>query len=327
MYPFDSTGLATSNLISGEEHSITSVSAGFNNYIVPVSAPFFRTTLVVVDKLSGSILDEGIDYVVTHKFQEAIDNIALDIYGSITFTDEARTGTVVLRYQTLGGDYVNTQTQAIVDGLDILANLNSRDWDFIANVPLVFPSTPHNHTVTDIDSVNEILDEIIKMRQSMEDPFKELHLSDVVDLDTEFTIPVRDNLQAIADAINNKAASSRIPFEMATPGQTPTSLGPANDGEWKDTPLACTPLIVGTYKVDWHQASRAPDVTTEHHFEARVVINDAALDRSYSNHSAMGLDPSLTARLQIRIVGASTADLIIAGTDHSCSLTITRLGA
>lgn len=326
MYPFDSTGIATSNLISGEEHAITSVSAGFNNYIVPVSAPFFRTSLVVIDKLTGTILDEGIDYIVTHKFQEAIDNVALDIYGSITFTDEARTGTVVIRYQTLGGDYVNTQSQAINNGLDTLANLNSRDWDFIANVPLVFPSTPHNHTVTDIDAVNEILDEIILMRQAMENPFTELHMSDIVDLNTEYTIPIRNNLQAIADAINNQAASTRIPFEMATPGRAPTTLGQANDGEWKDTPLAATPSMLGTYKIDWHTFCRAPDVTVPHSFETRFVVNNSVIDRSYSNHTAIGLDPSMNVRLQVRIVGAATADLRIADLDHSCSLFISRLG-
>lgn len=326
-YAFDASGKLPGNLITNEEHVISNVNGVEHNYIVPTNAPFFNDSLVVVDAQTGDILKETTDYHIVWEFEEAVDEVALPISGAIVFEDVNRTGTYKLRYQTLGGDFVNTTTQAIANGLDLLANLQNTRWEDIANVPTTFPATPHNHTVTDIDAVNEILDELILMRQALEDPFKDLHMRDIIDLKSQYVDPVLNGLNDIAAAIVAKAALSSTYFEQSTPGNNPVNLGSVGV-TWKDTPLVAQVDKNGSYKIDWDLNYRLTGADrSDVIVESRYVVNDIEINRSYSNGVAIGLTAGDTVRVQTRIVGGQASAMYISDTTHSSSLIVSRLSS
>lgn len=326
-YAFDATGLASDNKITNEDHTVTSVHASKNNYFVPVSAPFYAPSLVLVDKATGKTLDEGVDYKLTHKFQEGKDNTALDLYGSVTLMDVSRTGTFSINYQTLGGDFVDASTQALADGLEHLSALLIVDWHQLANVPDTFPATPHNTSVTSIDAVNEIITSMNRIADNLELQFSGIKFSDISDLDTEWRAPLLKAFGDVAAAITAKAQASEIPFEQSCPGQTSTLLGSMVDGEWKDTALSCTPTSDGTYMIHKEVNAVAINPTTpDYTIESRWVVNGAVIDRSYANHIALGLDTTMAVRLQVRIVGTNATNLSIANTTYTSSLSIMKMG-
>ena len=326
LFPFDSSGTATANKIVNEDHVITTVSGTLNNYIKPLNAPFYGTTLAIIDKATGETLVEDVDYKLTHKYQEAIDNIALDVYGTITISDLSRNGTFSLNYQTLGGDMVDASTQALNNGMEALANLLIVDWSQIANVPLTFPSTPHNTSVTDIDAMNQVIDQLILIGDNLENPYRDLKFSDISDLNTEWRQPILDGFGAIAAAITAKVNASSLPFEQGTPGRTPTSVGSVVNGQWTDTPLVCQPSTNGTYMINMDVNYEAVGATGAYALEKRFVVNGSVIDRSYSNHSAIGLSASDVVMTQVRLVGSNSTNLKVADSNFSSTISILRIG-
>lgn len=326
-FTFDASGTLPGNLITNEEHVISGVNGVEHNYIVPTNAPFFNTSMVVVDVLTGNILEETKDYHIVWRFDEAIDEVALQISGAIVFEDVNRNGTYRLRYQTLGGDFVDDTTRAIASGLDTLANMQNTTWDNIANPPATFPATPHNHTVTDIDAVNEILDELILMRQALEDPFKDLHLRDIIDLKSEYVDPVLKGLNDIAGAIVAKAAVASTYFEQSTPGDTPVALGALPAGAWKDTPLAVEVNRNGSYKIDHDVNARPEGMSADAYIETRYVVNNLAISRSYSNGAAIGLTAGDVVKVQVRAVNSTATECRISGSTWSSTLCVSRLSS
>lgn len=326
-YVFDASGALPANLISNEEHVISTINGTEHNYIVPTQAPFFDTSLVVVDVTTGDILIENIDYHIGYRFQEAIDEVALPISGAIVFEDVNRTGTYALRYQTLGGDFVNNMTQNIPDGLETLANMQNTLWDAIADIPATFPATPHNHSVTDIDAVNEILDELILMRQAIEDPFKDLHMRDIIDLKSEYVTPLLAGLNDIAAAIVANAATSSTYFEQSTPGNVDTALGALAAGMWTDTPLVLQVSKNGSYEIKHDVEVRLVGASGDYYLEKRYVVNDLAINRSYSNGGVIGLTATDVVTMQVRLVGSSATSANLAGPTFSSVLRATRLSS
>lgn len=326
-YNFDSTGLSPDNRVSNEKHTVSTVNASMHNYFVPRYAPFFANNFVIIDTASGEPLELGDDYVLTHKYEEGTFNVNQDIYGSVTLKDPARTGTFSLVYQTLGGDFTNESSQSIENGLALLHDLTTIDWSELTSVPETFPLTPHNHPVTEVEAVTEMLSQLTLIREAIANPYNELTLSDITDLNENFIRPVIDGIDGIAAAIIQKAASTNIPFEISTPGQTKTDLGSLNIGSWRSTSLGCECRLMGTYKIDFDVNVELVSPTAEDiKVEKRWTVNNNVIDRSYANHTAIGLTVGDVVRMEIRLVGGSADNVIIADTGHTSSLTITRLG-
>lgn len=326
-YNFDSTGLSPDNRVSNEKHTVSTVNANMHNYFIPRYAPFFANNFVIIDTASGEPLEPGDDYVLTHKYEEASFNINQEVYGSVTLKDPSRSGTFSLVYQSLGGEFTNDSTQSVEDGLALLHDLTTIDWSELVNTPETFPLTPHNHPVTEVEAVVEMLSQLTLIRESIANPYNELTVSDITDLNERFITPVINGLNNIGQAIREKAAATSIPFEMSTPGQTKTDLGALNIGSWRSTPIACACYIPGTYKID-HDVNvelvspSSDDIVVE----KRWTVNDVVIDRSYGNHVCIGLTPGDVVRLQVRLINGSADNVIIADTTHTTTLTITRLG-
>lgn len=149
-YPFDPSGLAFSNKIPSESHTITPANGSDFRFIVPKAAPYFARSMVVKHPGTGKTLQRGVDWVPGHRFVAGSNTAPYqEIYGSILLLDSTLNGTFKLEpYQTLGGEYTIDETTA----LEVLANklLDPRltTWDKVIDAPLVYDVLTHLHHVS-----------------------------------------------------------------------------------------------------------------------------------------------------------------------------------
>lgn len=157
LYPFDSTGTATTNKVT-ERQTLSPPSApGDFHFILPAAAPFYATGLVVTHLTSGKVLTRGVDYLLGHKFVKASFTIGKDIFGSILFTDLTLSGQVSIVYQTVGDKWVLSATKI----LEILTNKaidpRTTTWDSIEDMPDTFPVVAHSFNIDDFVGMSELV--------------------------------------------------------------------------------------------------------------------------------------------------------------------------
>lgn len=171
-YPFDPTGVNPANRITGELQPLTGVGDRDFYYIVPLSGPFFATSMQLSFKsVQGELrqLFEGIDYALTHHFVGASRACGKPIYGSITFLNKELRGTLILNsYQNIGGEWlIDSHTIARILA-ESLANPRTITWDQVAGYPNIFPPITHAWNLQDmvgqsamVDAMNRVCDAIL----------------------------------------------------------------------------------------------------------------------------------------------------------------------
>lgn len=181
IYPFDPTGQAVSNRITGERQILTPPDWSDFYFIVPSAAPYFASSLQLTMRPSGKVLVEGIDYNPSHKFYDASIQCASPVYGSITFLDKTLAGVIEYNYQTLGGDWVINTQQAAQVLANTLLNPRTTTWEEVVNLPYQFPPVDHAWDIVDMIGASDVvnkLDEMVEALMASGDQGLALHLAD-----------------------------------------------------------------------------------------------------------------------------------------------------
>lgn len=166
-YPFDPTGKATTNLVSGERQVVNSPGIMNFFYIVPKAGPFFRDGLKVKLYPSGIELVEGVDYNPTHYFHAGSHGTGLQMYGSLTFYDHTLTGTVSLEYQTIGGDWVLDEGKIVELLANNLIDPRITTWDEAIDLPYQFPAIDHEFNVDDFIGMEEVVSGLTRIKEAI----------------------------------------------------------------------------------------------------------------------------------------------------------------
>lgn len=168
LYPLDTTGLAATNLVPNERHTLNPPPTPEENdgkisfhFIIPFAAPFYRDSVVLRHVASGQLLYRGVHYAVGHKFivaSKETEGRQGGVYASIMFFDPALSGQVVFeKYQTIGGEWTLNENKI----LEILSNRmtdpRTLSFEEVADKPNVFPPQPHNHDVNDVTGAKELI--------------------------------------------------------------------------------------------------------------------------------------------------------------------------
>lgn len=156
-YPFDPTGAAVTNRITGERQVLSPGDWKDFYTLVPLAAPFFGSSMVIIHHPSGRTLVDGVDYALTHRFHDASLATAKDIYGSITLYDKTLSGVLEFAsYQTLGGEW--TLNQVAIETLlaGHLRNPRTTTWEEVANPPHEFPVIDHEWNLDDMVGAKEL---------------------------------------------------------------------------------------------------------------------------------------------------------------------------
>lgn len=170
-YPFDPTGTASTNRVTGELQALTG--AGDRDYytVIPDATPFYAESMQLsVRTLQGDLvpLYEGIDYNLSHNFIGASRATSKPVYASITMLNRDLKGTLVFRsYQTVGGPWTISPAKAS----EILGNLvyNPRTiaWEQVAGYPSIFPPIPHEWNLVDMVGMAQIQESLSAIQEAI----------------------------------------------------------------------------------------------------------------------------------------------------------------
>jgi len=167
-YPFDPTGVAASNLITGERQIIPAENSKGFVLMIPFAAPYYRASLRVIYVPNGRELVEGVDYYCTHYFYEATTKIGQPIYGSVTILDKSLTGSVDFRYQTIGGEWTINEAQITQILSQTLLDPRTATWEQIVDLPHQFPPVNHPHDVyEDMGRMQDVVDAVYDIAEAI----------------------------------------------------------------------------------------------------------------------------------------------------------------
>lgn len=159
-YPFDTTGTASTNLVTGELHTLTEVNSAPYRILIPTFAPFYLNNLQVehVSILGQATpLNEGVDFYPSLPYMAAQRSTGRAVYGGLAMISDIPQGTIRLRYQTVGGEWCADRDHVYNMLLTMAYNERLTWWDRITNVQELFPPTEHTNDATDIEGHHALL--------------------------------------------------------------------------------------------------------------------------------------------------------------------------
>lgn len=165
-YPFDTTGLAASNLILGEIQTVMAVNNREYYMVIPDLAPFYANEKVVVTaEITGSTvtLVEGKDYFLTLPYVAASRSIGKTLYGGIAIINTKVNASVVLQYQTLGGAWIADRREVLERLTEKLYNPRTVVWDLLVDKPATFPPINHSLDVQEVYGQKELIESILRL--------------------------------------------------------------------------------------------------------------------------------------------------------------------
>lgn len=161
-YPFDSTGRASTNLVSAEIHTLSELQEETYRIFIPKFAPFHlnNLSLVHVDQTGNrTTLVEGPDYSLVLDFIEASRSIGSTIYGGVMVHRENLTGTLLLTYQTLGGVWADFDKEAILTRLaELVYNARTTVWGSVVELPYSFPVVNHSQSADETKGYDDLIE-------------------------------------------------------------------------------------------------------------------------------------------------------------------------
>lgn len=168
LYPFDPTGTASSNLITGEQHIISPPVNNDFYFVVPKNGPFFERNLKVTHYPSGAELINGVDFHLGWKFISASRATAKPVFGAICILNRELTGVIVIdRYQALGGDWQINEQRAAELLLSNSVNPRTTSWEQVEELPYGFPVIDHEWDLDDMVGATELVESIDRVTEQL----------------------------------------------------------------------------------------------------------------------------------------------------------------
>lgn len=168
-YPLDLSGVAPSNLIVDELHSVNE--AQFRDYffIVPQLAPFYvdNFSLSIISGSNTLVLREDVDYSFALPYLAGTRSTGKQMYGAVTLNNLDMNGILKMTYQTVGGDQVADRLTVLSMLADKAYNPRTTVWDVLTNVPNAFPPTPHYQDYEDFKGQEAVVEKLAEVRDAI----------------------------------------------------------------------------------------------------------------------------------------------------------------
>lgn len=185
VYPFDPTGRATSNKIVNEQHIITGINWRDYHFIVPRCAPFFveglKLRFIATDG-EQRYLQLGVDWYPSHQFVGASRGCAKEVFGSVSFLNQALNGTILIEmYQSIGGVWVQDEVKISQILADRLHNPRISTWESVIDMPYSFPVIDHEWDLVDMVGEKEVVEALNGIENQLRSQGQEglsLHIAD-----------------------------------------------------------------------------------------------------------------------------------------------------
>ena len=168
-YPFDFTGNAPSNRITGELHAVSESTYGTYSFIVPNFAPFY------VDNFSATItqnnvtrpLVEDVDFSFALEYVTGTRTVGKVLYGAITLHNlTLNDGIITLNYQTLGGNIAD-RLQILTKLAELAYNPRTTIFDNLIDTPAALPPVPHYNDYDQFYGQEELVTTLGQIRDAI----------------------------------------------------------------------------------------------------------------------------------------------------------------
>lgn len=169
VYPLDLTGVAPSNYIQGELHT---VNEGVNRsyyFIVPNFAPFFIDNFSMTITVNGvtSPLTEDVDYNFVLSYVTGTRTTGKAMYGGVSVHNLNLNGILTLNYQTVGGEQIADRLQVLTMLADRAYNPRTCIFDILSGVPQAFPPVPHFQDYENFFGQEEVVNMLGQIRDAI----------------------------------------------------------------------------------------------------------------------------------------------------------------
>ena len=139
----DTTGINPLNAVINERQSFTLDSNQTFITLIPTYAPFFAnnfTLTLLGNNNNNTLLVPGVDYFFAYPFIGASRACKQPVFCGINISSLLTIGTVVMNYNTLGGDWVLPYSNYLSILNKLLNNPSSIALEQVANYPTLFPN-------------------------------------------------------------------------------------------------------------------------------------------------------------------------------------------
>lgn len=170
-YPFDDTGVAPSNKVENELHTLTEVNSAPYRILIPVHAPFYLHNLLLEHVNQEGVVTpmvEGVDYYAALPYMAASRSTGRPVYGGLAMISDLPQGTMrLVQYQTVGGDWTADRNYVYEQLLASQYNSRTTWWDLITNVQELFPPSDHQQPVGDVAGHLDLLAKLDEIRAAI----------------------------------------------------------------------------------------------------------------------------------------------------------------
>lgn len=154
-YPLDLLGTSPTNKVSDEAHTIGALRG---RLFAADYGPFFGSTAVVKDAVSGKELVPVKDYVLVHYYREASLASGQGIYTAVRIINPEVSTQILLTAQMIGGEF-SYSLYAILQAIEDLTEDNRVvAWGDLIGVPSLFVPTPHLHSAYDLYGLKYLIE-------------------------------------------------------------------------------------------------------------------------------------------------------------------------
>jgi len=168
-YPLDTSGNASTNLISNEIHTVAESHYRDYYFIVPNFTPFFVDNFqmsVVINNITTP-LTEDVDFSFALPYVTGTRVTGKAVYGGLTLHNLNLNGILIITYQTLGGDQVADRLQVLTMLADKAYNPRTVIFDILTNLPTAFPPTPHYNDYDQFYGQEEVVFKLGQIRDAI----------------------------------------------------------------------------------------------------------------------------------------------------------------
>lgn len=172
-YPVDLTGVAESNFIKDEVHTLTEINDATYRFIIPKFAPFYLNNFKLkYDDSNGTIIDlvEHVDYDLCLPYIGATRSIGQVVYGAVTIYNNYVNGVLKIDYQTVGGKWIADPNYVLKFLAEKAYNPRVVVWDIVTNVQETFPPTDHEHDFSQLKGQDELIAALYKVEEAILNP-------------------------------------------------------------------------------------------------------------------------------------------------------------
>lgn len=165
LYPEDRDASAASNLIQGQQYSLTYDAKNDFHFFIPKAAPFFAKDFRIREiTANGPVpVTEGSGFHFGGEFTTGTMSTGKPVYAAVVLTNLSRDSVYEIDYRTLGGPWTLDEGALLEAVANVAINPRGLRWEQIANTPGMLNPTDHYWNWTSMTGLDAAVSSIVNL--------------------------------------------------------------------------------------------------------------------------------------------------------------------